>query len=569
MLRFLIVFLIIFNFSCSAISKEENPYFYYVMCKYAQYNKDYKSAEELCEKVVSLLPETRKAYQEVINILQKEGKTDKYLKYLKIYSEKFHKPEDFLFIAKKYEQINKFDDALNVLEKAKKLYPDNPDISAYLADIYSKKKDVEKMESQLKELLKNPKFKNKAGAYFLLAKLEIMRGNFQKAEEYLKKAFQLNKKSPEIYVFLAELYKQKGKYKKAEEVYLEVLKENPNSFEALNRLFQLYVDTDQYEKAKKIIDKLATLNPSGKDVLLKQFYLYLKLKKVKDLVPKLEKLVKSHPNDPQILMILGMAYESVNNLEKAEEIYERVLKLQPNNQEAFDRLMSVLINQKKYRKAIDLLNKKYAENPKNYNVLVMMAEIEDLRGNTEEAVKLIKEAISINPKNEKLYFYLGIYLDKLDRWEEAEKALKKAIQLRPDFHDALNYLGYSYILRDIDVDKGIQLVKKALKYAPDNPAYLDSLAWGYYKKGKYNEALNIMLKVVNKINDDPVVFYHYGAILEALGEKKKAKEIYEKALKLLEKMKEEPEKGLKEKIKEEPEKGIKEKIKERLKNLKW
>ena len=557
MFRFLVIIFSILNFSCSAVSREENPYFYYVMCKYAQYNKDYKSAEELCEKVVSLLPETRKAYQEVINILQKEGKTDKYLNYLKIYYQKFHRPEDFLFVAKKYEQINKFDEALNVLEKAKKLYPNNPDISAYLVDIYSKKKDVEKMESQLKELLKNPKFKNKAGAYFLLAKLEIMRSNFQKAEEYLKKAFQLNKKSSQIYVLLAELYRQKGNYKKAEKVYLEVLKENPNSIEALNRLFQLYVDTDQYEKAKKIIDKIVSINPSGKDVLLKQFYLYLKLNKVEDLIPKLEKLAKSHQNDPQILMILGMAYESLNKLERAEKIYEKVLKLQPGNKEVFERLISVLVNEKKYQKAIDLLNKKYAENPKNYQIIVMMAEIEDQRNNTQEAVNLIKEAISINPKDEKLYFYLGIYLDKLDRWEEVEKALKKAIKLRPNFHDALNYLGYSYIVRNIDIDKGIELVKKALKYAPDNPAYLDSLAWGYYKKGKYDKALNIMLKVINKINNDPVVFYHYGAVLEAVGEKKKAKEVYEKALKLLEKMK------------EEPEKGIRRKIKDRLKNLKW
>ncbi len=557
MLRLLIAFLVFFNFSCSAISKEENPYFYYVMCKYAQYNKDYKSAEELCEKVVSLLPETRKAYQDVINILIKEGKKEKAEKYLKIYIENFKKPKDFLFVARKYEQLNKINTAKQILNQAINIYPDNIEILSLLTDIYLQSGELKKAENLLKKLIKNPKFKKKDKAYYLLARIELTKGNLDKAKDYLEKAFKLNKKSSQIYVLLGEIYKQKKEYEKAEKIYLEVLKKNPNNFEALNRLFQLYVDTDQYEKAKEIIDKLATLNPSGKDVLLKQFYLYLKLKKVNELIPKLEKLAKSHPNDPEVLMILGMAYESLNKFEKAEKIYEKVLNLNPDNQEAFDRLMSVLINQKKYRKAIDLLNKKYAENPKNYNVLVMMAEIEDLRGNTEEAVKLIKEAISINPKDEKLYFYLGIYLDKLDKWEEAEKALKKAIQLRPDFHDALNYLGYSYILRDIDIDKGIELVKKALKYAPNNPAYLDSLAWGYYKKGKYNEALNIMLKVVNKINDDPVVFYHYGAILEAVGEKKKAKEIYEKALKILEKMK------------EEPEKGIREKIKKRLKNLKW
>lgn len=557
MFKIFLIFFVVLNFSCSAISKEENPYFYYVMCQYAKQNKDYQSAEELCEKVISLLPETKRVYQEFIDILIKENKKEKTKEYLKVYLEKFENPEDYIFVAKSYQRLNEYEKAEIVLKEAQKKYPDNSQIISFLTDIYLKEGKISEAESLLKVLVNNPKFEKKERAYYLLARIELSKGNLDNAQRYLEKAFELNKEDPEIFVLLGEIYRQKRLFKKAEEIYLEVLKENPNSLEALNRLFQIYIDTDQYEKAKKIIDKLATINPSGKDVLLKQFYLYLKIDKVKELIPKLEKLTEKNPDDPQILMTLGMAYESLNQFEKAEKIYKKVLDLQPNNQEAFERLISVLVNLKNYDEAIDLLNDAYSKNPKNYQVLLLMAEIEDERGNTEEAVKLVKEAISINPKDEKLYFYLAVYLDKIDRWDEAEKALKKSIELRPGFHDALNYLGYSYIVRNVDIDKGLQLVEQALKYAPDNPAYLDSLAWGYYKKGKYKEALEIMLKVVEKVNNDPVVFYHYGAILEALGERKKAKEMYEKALNLLENMK------------EEPEKGIKQKIKERLKNLKW
>ena len=58
-----------------------------------------------------------------------------------------------------------------------------------------------------------------------------------------------------------------------------------------------------------------------------------------------------------------------------------------------------------------------------------------------------------------------------------------------------NYLGYLLIDYDIDINEGIKYVENALKQEPDNPAYLDSLAWGYYKLGKCNKALEIMNKI--------------------------------------------------------------------------
>ena len=44
-----------------------------------------------------------------------------------------------------------------------------------------------------------------------------------------------------------------------------------------------------------------------------------------------------------------------------------------------------------------------------------------------------------------------------------------------------NFLGYLMIDYELNVKEGVEYVKKALEISPRNPAYLDSLAWGYYK----------------------------------------------------------------------------------------
>ena len=65
-----------------------------------------------------------------------------------------------------------------------------------------------------------------------------------------------------------------------------------------------------------------------------------------------------------------------------------------------------------------------------------------------------------------------------------------------------NYLGYLMIDHDIDVDAGIVYVKKALLAEPESPFYLDSLAWGYYKKGECIEALRLIKQVESMIGTD-------------------------------------------------------------------
>jgi len=69
----------------------------------------------------------------------------------------------------------------------------------------------------------------------------------------------------------------------------------------------------------------------------------------------------------------------------------------------------------------------------------------------------------------------------------------------------LNYLGYILIDYDIDPKKGIELVKQALNYKPHEWAYLDSLAWGYYKLHNCKKAYEIIKKIKVK---DPEVIKH-------------------------------------------------------------
>jgi tetratricopeptide (TPR) repeat protein len=74
----------------------------------------------------------------------------------------------------------------------------------------------------------------------------------------------------------------------------------------------------------------------------------------------------------------------------------------------------------------------------------------------------------------------------------AEECYRRAVEIDPDDDRALNDLAYYLIDRDIDIAEGLRLAGRALEIFPDNPGYLDTQGWGYYKLGRCEEALEVL-----------------------------------------------------------------------------
>ena len=74
----------------------------------------------------------------------------------------------------------------------------------------------------------------------------------------------------------------------------------------------------------------------------------------------------------------------------------------------------------------------------------------------------------------------------------------KALDLSPDQPYVLNYLGYSWVDRGTNVDKGMELIKKAVDLRPNDGDIVDSLGWAYYRQSKYPEATTELERAVER-----------------------------------------------------------------------
>lgn len=93
--------------------------------------------------------------------------------------------------------------------------------------------------------------------------------------------------------------------------------------------------------------------------------------------------------------------------------------------------------------------------------------------------------------------------------------LLERVVAQSEYHVHLNYLGYLLIDHGVDVNRGVELVKKALIKDPENPYYSDSLAWGYYMQGVYADAYKLIKFAKEKIGDDETLNEHYKIIKKA------------------------------------------------------
>jgi len=86
--------------------------------------------------------------------------------------------------------------------------------------------------------------------------------------------------------------------------------------------------------------------------------------------------------------------------------------------------------------------------------------------------------------------FLGYSTWAQGRPDESIEWYGRALKLDPEHANALNGIGYVLACEGKDGARALTYCRKAVDLKPDNPAYLDSLAWAYHKLGFSSEARN-------------------------------------------------------------------------------
>ena len=121
-----------------------------------------------------------------------------------------------------------------------------------------------------------------------------------------------------------------------------------------------------------------------------------------------------------------------------------------------------------------------------------------------------------------LFYQRGIAYERLKEWDKAEPNFRKALELFPEQPQVLNYLGYSWVDMGMNLEEGLDLIRRAVELRPNDGYIVDSLGWAYYRLGRFEEAVTELERAVSLKPDDPVLNDHLGDAYWRVGRKLEA-----------------------------------------------
>ncbi len=319
---------------------------------------------------------------------------------------------------------------------------------------------------------------------------------------------------------------------------------NPKNLAGRRLLLALYMNEKLYEEAAKVGVYLLEHSDEDADLELAANP-YIFSGNYEKGVELLSKLYRSTKNEKILMKIAAIDAQYLQEPKKAIQLLEMHRRIENASPDVYKMLIDLYVKEQNIDRILETYRALYEQDPQiqylskiieiyvynsDFNSLILFLEsnhandeiLYDLYKKEKRFEKAIKltEVFYLKQHNPKWLAEKAILIFEAAKNKDDQKMLDKLIAL---FDEAfalgvddslyLNYYGYTLIDKEIDVDRGIEIIREALSQQPDNSYYLDSLAWGYYKKDECLKAYATMEKVVRKEGlEEPEIKEHWEKI---------------------------------------------------------
>ena len=489
--------------------------------------------------------------------------------------------DDHLLLGRLYRLNNDLQKAEGELQTAIKLDPNSEEAVTTLAMLYTDEGDT---AHALKVLSSIPDSARSAKLYSALGAAYEQRKDYKNAIDAYKHAIVLDRDNLDAIRGLAENEMNDGQLEAALEQYKVIADSNPEDAQTYVRMADIYRRQGKYDQALENLKRAETLVPDTMDVPYSIAAVYQAqgrydeaAKILQDLIKKTEKsetgTSQSDRNNRAIFVErLGMIYREQENYTAAVETFRKMLTLGDENaRSGYQEIIDTYRDAKQWPQATAAAKEAVQKLPNDRDLrMVLDAQLADT-GQLDQAVADMRSMLKGGAEDRDVYVRLGIVYTRAKQWNDALQALAKAEEvstkaddkayvlfLRGDLYQrqknfdaaevefkkvlsmtpptdpqaaaTLNYLGYMNADRGVKLEESLNLIKQALTFEPNNPAYLDSVGWAYFKLGKYDLAEDNLNKAASHMGSDPTVQEHLGDLYQKTGRLKLAAAHWDRAV---------------------------------------
>ena len=475
------------------------------------------------------------------------------------------------------------EDAFRHYRRALDLDPANAALADEIARIHLQRDEVPEALAVLKDTLKhNP---GSAALSLRIAGIYVISlRKFEPASRYARQALRAEPDLIEPYQLLYSICRADGRSSDAAKVLDQAARrtnEDPEFWAGLADLNvrQLLMEGKLRDGAKASVAvehyrRAAEHGRQDPAVLLRAVNFFFAGGHLEDAVSSARRLLVLQPSDTQTREKLALALSSLGRDDEALVELDTVVADNPASLLAYRAHGEILLRREDPDGALDKFEKALLLHDEDPRLYLEIADLCIKTENAERAAWWLSRAREKFPNLPELPFYEGQLLAHLKRWREALNAMDISADLAaryqpsfltPEFyfqhgvvaersgeHDAaarhflacveldqghaqaLNYLGYMWAERGVNLAEAEEYIRRAVDLEPDNAAYLDSLGWVLYQQGRYHEALVPLERAAQlaAAQPDTAIEEHLGDVLQKLGRRNEAVKAWERAASL-------------------------------------
>ena len=316
-----------------------------------------------------------------------------------------------------------------------------------------------------------------SSAEYTTAKMAIQDEEWEKAEEFLFKALEVEPANAEVMVQIGyHVHAKKEQWLEMKKIFNSALEANSEAkinSRPISEVIKNYRNmfwAENYNKSVRTYNDYK--NSKDKKILQKA-------------IDRFEQTVNIDPNEGQTYSILSTSYYELGNNDKAIEIGKKAVELMPNEFQPNMALGQILSFSGDKEGSLKYIEKATEIEPSNSTAITMLAGLYYDLGDKEKSVETFEEAIKTETEKKlkaNLFFNLGVLNMQLNNFQDAEDSFMSAYDLNPNDTEALEGIAQTFENAE-KWRRASKFYRELIALDPENPNHYKGMARVLIKQG--------------------------------------------------------------------------------------
>ncbi|HRI00034.1 MAG TPA: tetratricopeptide repeat protein [Saprospiraceae bacterium] len=418
---------------------------------------------ENSSKVIKPILWEDKHIQKLIHHFERQRNYDKAIEVIDMALHTYlYKTEYYLWKAKILITLRRSEEALVVLNKAKELSPNDPNILLQKAKAYATLKDFHNANILLKEARKQTAKADEMEVLLVEAFIQECMKDYDQMFFTLRDALRVNPNNPEALEQIWISVEVSKKYHESIELHRSIIDKNPYSYLAWYNLGHAYTCIGMYEEALEALDYSYIINPHYEQACLDCADLALQLNRIEEALHYFSEACERFGED--VDMVVNLA--------------------------------DCLIRLNRYKEAKVKLHKVAEQDPYNDEIFFLLGESYSGEYNWPKAIKYYLEAIEIDNEREEFHFSIAKAYEAKELFKKAETHFRKAALYG---HEQSKYWAsyIAFLIRHKFFEKAQKAISKADRVSCGADILYTKAAFAYFIESK-KESLIILEEALSE-----------------------------------------------------------------------